>query len=406
MTKQYTPGGLTVTIGQCTTVELPPRVFRVRLTGFMFEMDKTFLLPGVMRGIRGFLDYYKKHPNMTLVITGHTDTVADAAYNLALSDERVVSMAHYLRDEVDPWLQCYQGSPHSKIWGTREDQYMLTAIDDDTGRPFYAGPVHGTPDAGTGDAVQRYQASRGLAVDGQAGPETRRALVTDYMNLDGTTLPTSATLETLGCGENHLEVPTADGIDEPANRRVEIFLFDGPPDPPNPGTCPGPSCAYPTWKERAIETIDFDHDQPKSTLRIRLLDPLGHAYGAAKYRISIDGASVAEGDAQSDGWIEAEIETSSEICEVAWGAHDDIERLDGAFPYIARTFLVITDDGDDAIARKRLQNLGYSPGMEDDLKYAVTCFQRDWHIEPASGDLDEPTKAKLASVHDDAPERG
>lgn len=260
MTQRYTPGGVTVKVGQSQVVEVPPRIFRVRLTGLIFETDKTFLLPIAMHGIRGLVAYYKQHPNATLVVTGHTDTVGDGAYNLSLSDERAVSMSHYLKDEIDPWLACYRGSPHSKIWGTREDQHMLSAIHDDAGRLFYEGPVHGQLDGATRDAVMRYQTARSLTVDGQPGPETRCALVTDYMGLDGTSLPASATVETLGCGENHPEVPTPDNTDEPANRRVEIFLFDGPPEPPKPGKCPGGGCAYPEWKKRALETVDFDHD--------------------------------------------------------------------------------------------------------------------------------------------------
>ncbi len=260
MTTKYESGGITVSIGKSQTVQLALRIFRVRLTGLLFETDKTFLLPIAMHGIRGLVEYYQNHPNAKLVVTGHTDTVGDAAYNLALSNERAASVGHFLKDEVDPWLACYQGSPHSKTWGTREDQHMLTAIKDDAGQPFYAGPVHGQLDEPTRDAVTRYQTARGLAVDGQPGLDTRRSLCTDYMQLDETTLPATASLEALGCGENHPEVPTPDGTDEPANRRVEIFLFDGSPEPPNPGTCPGGGCAYPEWKQRAEEIVDFDHD--------------------------------------------------------------------------------------------------------------------------------------------------
>lgn len=43
---------LKVSIGTPNTVELPPRVFRGRMVGMLFDIDKTFLLPGAMRGIR------------------------------------------------------------------------------------------------------------------------------------------------------------------------------------------------------------------------------------------------------------------------------------------------------------------------------------------------------------------
>jgi hypothetical protein len=141
---------------------------------------------------------------------------------------------------------------------------MLSAVGDDTtGAPFYGGDVHGVLDTETRDAVMRFQTSRGLDVDGVPGPQTRRALVRAYMKLDGTTLPSDATVELLGCGEHHNDVPTDDGVAEAKNRRAEIFLFDpGPVEPAPPETCPGPGCAYETWKERTVETIDFEDGLP------------------------------------------------------------------------------------------------------------------------------------------------
>lgn len=261
-THKYDKTPVVVAIGQSHTVELPPRVLRVRLTGLLFESDKAFLLPGAMRGIRGLIDLYDEHPEMEMVITGHTDRVGDGAYNKGLSKERARAVGHYLKDEVDGWLVWYGKQPYSAAWGVREDQHMLSAVHDTaTGAPFYEGPIHGQLDPVTQDAVKRFQRSRTLTDDGFPGPDTRRALVTAYMELDGTTLPASITPAQLGCGENHNEKPTADGVDEPANRRVEIFLFDGGPvDPPVPADCPGAGCPYETWRQQAKQTFDFDHD--------------------------------------------------------------------------------------------------------------------------------------------------
>lgn len=254
---------LTIAIDQRHVVQLLARILQVRLTGMLFETDKTFLLPKAMHGIRGLVELYEEHPGMDVVITGHTDRVGDPSYNLGLSDERARAIAAYLRDDVDTWLEWYSSHPFSHAWGTREDQYMLGAvIDDASSEPFYTGSVHGQLDAETQDAAKRFQASRGLTVDGIPGPQTRRALITSYMQLDGTTLPPDTNVELLGCGEHHNAVPTADGVEEPENRRAEVFLFDpGPVDPPTPGRCPGPGCAYELWKARTVETYDFE-DEP------------------------------------------------------------------------------------------------------------------------------------------------
>jgi len=61
---------------------------------------------------------------------------------------------------------------------------------------------------------------------------------------------------THGCGLYHLEVHTQS--DEPRNRRVEIFLFDGAVDPPPHDPCPSPGCTqYPQWVGNPEEDIDL-----------------------------------------------------------------------------------------------------------------------------------------------------
>ncbi len=260
-TIKYTGTPITLSTGQRHVVEVTARIVRVRLIGIMFETDKSFLLPGAMRGIRGLVNLYSE--GMSVVVTGHTDRVGGASYNLGLSDERARAIAHYLRDEVDAWLAWYSDQPFSQPWGTREDQHMLSAIEDEaTGDPFHTGDVDGIAGSQTRASVERYQTSRGLLVDGVCGPQTRRALVTDYMQLDETTLPADADVQLLGCGEHHNEVPTADGVEQADNRRAEIFLFDpGPVDPAVPGQCPGGGCPYETWKERTAETYDFEDER-------------------------------------------------------------------------------------------------------------------------------------------------
>lgn len=301
MTRKYEVGGVTVTIGKSQQLELPAEVTRVRLTGMLFENDRTFLLPSAMKGIRGLIDLYRQHPALEAVITGHTDRLGAADYNRALSEERAASVAHYIKDEVDPWLRCYQGSPSSQPWSTREDQHMLSAVRAPSGEPYYAGEVHGVLDPPTQDAARRFQHDQALVEDGVPGPQTRRALITAYMALDGTSLPGAAVVSLLGCGENHNEVPTEDGVAEAENRRVEIFLFDpGPPDPAKPATCPGPGCAYEAWKRRAIRTIDFDHpDDSHVTLTVSVKDRRG--LSVPKATVEIRGPVESDGRTSSSG---------------------------------------------------------------------------------------------------------
>jgi hypothetical protein len=158
---------------------------------------------------------------------------------------------------------------------------MLSVLRDDNGL-LYQGLAHGNNDASTCDAVRRFQlwsnASKGtsLVVDGLAGPQTRPEIVRAYMALDDTTLPAGTTILAHGCGEFHpvaaekgpsaAPPPGASGssgagsTDAQArqrNRRVEIFLFEGP-IVPAPQTCRKPGCAeYQQWNDTVIEEFDL-----------------------------------------------------------------------------------------------------------------------------------------------------
>ncbi len=276
MVLKYERLPLAVNTGERTRIELPPRVFRVRLTGLLFETNKTFLLPGAMGGIRGLVDFYGSHPQMGIVITGHADRVGSAWHNLALSEERAEAMAQFLTDDVDGWLDHYHGGATSSAWGLREDQHMLAAVPDGGGGPYYAGPVHGWLDEVTRDAVARFQTDNGISGGGTPNAETRRALIEAYMGLDGTTLPEGVEVAQLGCGENHNAVETADAVDVQENRRVEIFLFDsGDIQPPVPGSCSGDGCAYESWLQATLETIDFEDALAELLVRV-----IGHREGS------------------------------------------------------------------------------------------------------------------------------
>jgi outer membrane protein OmpA-like peptidoglycan-associated protein len=234
------------------------------LVGMFFETDKTFLLPSAMRSIRMLNRFYRSNPGGELLVVGHTDTVGPQNYNLELSKRRAENMAAYLEDRVEIWTVYYQPQPLSKQWGTREDQYMLSVLPEG-GEPFYTGTVDGIAGPSTKEAITKFQgfsnANRGttLTVDGIAGPDTRRELVKAYMELDGTSLPEGTPLFTQGCGEFHPEVPTGDEVEEPRNRRVEVFFFPDKIDPPMPvGGCRAPGCIeYPQWRNSAGRTIDF-----------------------------------------------------------------------------------------------------------------------------------------------------
>jgi outer membrane protein OmpA-like peptidoglycan-associated protein len=206
-------------------VSVQPDITRLRLLGGFFDSSKCFILPRGLSAVRAVVGMYGRQANAKLLIVGHTDTAGTPEYNDPLSLERARALKDYLTDNVDGWLGWYgDGVATDKRWGAAEDRMMIDALPDAAAR------------AKTEHPVRWFQRTRGLHLDGIAGPETRKALVAAYMDLDGTSLPAGSEAIVHGCGETFPQKPTGDGKTEPENRRVEVFFFPG-----SLGVLPAPS---------------------------------------------------------------------------------------------------------------------------------------------------------------------
>lgn len=234
-------------------VETGPRC--VRLIGMLFAPNKAFLLPEAMEGIRLLAHMYSKVPGAELLAVGHTDTTGTAWRNRSLSLQRAESILQFITDDVDGWYQYYtKDTDFSRRWGKQEDLAMLSVLPS-RDEPFYGEHHHmHTLEA----AVRRFQAAKELVVDGDPGPLTRKALIADYMAIDGTTLPRTINASAHGCGQSFLAVPTDDGVEELENRRVEIFLFPDGIDPRPSGTISEAGTSeYLAWNEAVVEERTF-----------------------------------------------------------------------------------------------------------------------------------------------------
>ncbi len=246
---------------------------------FFFNTNKAFLLPTAIAGLIQLRKLYARSSPAKLLVVGHADTTGGATFNDALSLERAKAVIAYLKDDVDAWLAFYgEGIEKKKRWGKPEDRMMLVAL------PDFATKRKGE------DAVRWFQETRGLTVDGKAGPKTRRQLVSEYMALDGVSLK-DAGLEIEatphGCGEHFPVDATGASLDaapedekrDPGDRRVELFFFDSEfgivPAPPGENSKAG-SAEYPKWRSRVIETHDISPGSAlgPSVTFIELLDAL------------------------------------------------------------------------------------------------------------------------------------
>jgi outer membrane protein OmpA-like peptidoglycan-associated protein len=253
-------------VAQVRMLGAVPRAVFVRMRGIFFETNKAFLLPTALPQLRKIRSVYLANDPSDLLIVGHTDTTAQLEYNDKLSVERADSVAAFLSDDVDAWLEFYSASKsREKRWGGAEDRAMIRVMPDFADKPPTENPI------------VWYQRTRGLTIDGNAGNETRRALVTEYMRLDGASLKElglSIRTTTHGCGENFplddsavdVDSSPLDGSEEAPDRRVELFFFDAefgiqPPPPGKNSTAGSPQ--YRAWRDQAELLLDLDAPGPE-----------------------------------------------------------------------------------------------------------------------------------------------
>jgi outer membrane protein OmpA-like peptidoglycan-associated protein len=234
---------------------------RLRL---FFNTNKTFLLPTALPSVKKLRRLYLENLPCQLLVVGHADTRGGTAFNDELSLERAKSIIAYLKDDVGAWLSNYDSSDAKRRWGNVEDHLMIRALPD-----FVDKPKGQTP-------VKWFQTTRGLQVDGVAGPKTRERLVTEYVQLDGASLEDfvgDIDAVAHGCGENfpldesgtELDAAAEDEKRDASDRRVELFFFDADfgitPPPPSESSAPG-SAEYPKWRERVAQIVELGEDDP------------------------------------------------------------------------------------------------------------------------------------------------
>jgi len=250
----------------------------IRLVGMLFELNKAFLLPGALEGIRLLSHMYERFPGAEVLVVGHTDRTGKRFRNDSLSLERAASVVAYMTDDVETWLSFYgkQMDP-SRRWGRAEDLAMLASLPRDA-TPYYS-VQHA--DHSVDAATRRFQAAHGLTVDGDRGPMTRRALVAEYMALDGTTLPPEIHAAAHGCGEHFPAVATDDEVECLENRRVEIFFFEGGVAPqPGAEISAADSADYPAWQAAVQEERTF---RPGATGHGRVVVETDYDVGYAQF---------------------------------------------------------------------------------------------------------------------------
>jgi hypothetical protein len=216
------------------------------------------------------------------------------------------------------------------------------------------------------------------------------------MAVDGTTLPSDVMLVTHGAGEHFPEIPTADGVEEDQNRRVEMFFFDGTlgVQPPPPGkNSKAKSPEYPEWLQRSIETHDFDASAGATRpVVLHLLDADGASIAGANWTINHAFGSDA-GVTGADGLVLGKVPAN---VSKAILTHDNAA--------IELELVALTPSDDVLGAQHRLNNLGYDCGVPPSgtldvvTEEALRRFQTDEELD-VSGTLSPETSARLREIY-------
>jgi OmpA-OmpF porin, OOP family len=74
----------------------------VTLGDVLFETGQATLLPGAALKLDPLVEYMRSHPNSSLVIEGHTDSIGSSGYNQQLSQARADAVRNYLATKGIP----------------------------------------------------------------------------------------------------------------------------------------------------------------------------------------------------------------------------------------------------------------------------------------------------------------
>lgn len=254
-------------------IRVYPYVFLARLKGMFFDLNKSFLLPSALPGLKQARSIYDDNNPGKLLIVGHTDTSGQAANNDTLSLERARSVAAYLADDDATWEKQFDASrPEGRRWGKPEDELMIKAVTSfDTSRQGGETPI------------AFFHRTRGLPAGASLTKDERRQLIVEYMAQDGANVKEQGLdieVITHGAGENfpvdatgeELDGAPADGKQEQLDRRVELFFFDKElgiqPKVADGSNSKPKSLEYPEWRRRATELREIG---PEGGLGDRLI---------------------------------------------------------------------------------------------------------------------------------------
>jgi Putative peptidoglycan binding domain/OmpA family len=137
-----------------------------------FEFDSSFVKPAAKSEFTHLTKLRAKHLGAPLSVFAHADTTGPDDYNKHLSGRRAKAIYGALIRVTEGWQELYDIHFGGDIWGTKSDQYMLSALGCYTGEPS------GSIDQPTIEAIKSFRGDGGSTLDKSA----RTKLFGDYMD--------------------------------------------------------------------------------------------------------------------------------------------------------------------------------------------------------------------------------
>lgn len=255
----------------------PLTVERLSCKKLNFHTASPVVLPPGLWVLRDVLKHAKEHERK-LLITAHTDTVDSAENNQGLSDRRARSVLLLIQHELMPWAElAHEHHRPQDVADILKWAAVCWLWPCDPERPGKQAPLtafkRGFWTKYPRAELKEDEPQANLLFWKMVFTLYQQRLHKDLLNVTSSREP-NPFLEALdwldeehpsiGCGERHLLIPTADNVNEPENRRIEILFLPPGTEPELAGeTVAGhPAALESFYDAERYKFFDLDCPEP------------------------------------------------------------------------------------------------------------------------------------------------